>query len=457
MIPSALIDTLKGLFPSDRFSIGTSARDLHSVDESFHPPCPPDVVLWPTGPEEVQKVVGLAHTHRVPVTAWGAGSSLEGNPIPVRGGIVLDFSLMNHILDLRLQDLQVDVEPGVIYQDLNEHCRPHGLFFPPDPGARATIGGMIGNNASGTRTVKYGATRDYVQALEVVLADGSLVHLGTRAPKSSSGYDLCRLFVGSEGTLGIVTRATLRLTGFPEHFLAAVASFSTPQQAADCVHAIMISGLGPAALELLTSEVMRLLNAERGLGLAEAPTLFMEFHGTGQEALTQSLEMVRDICRENGGEGFQAGLGLSERNRLWEARHQTFETIKRAHPGYNFLIADTAVPISQYPEMVEFARGLLADKQQLGYVFGHAGDGNLHLVLVGKRTESESWEKVQAVNEALVHQALQMGGTATGEHGIGIGKRLFMESEHGASLALMRRVKELFDPDHILNPGKMFF
>lgn len=457
MIPANLLDALKALFPSDRFSIGESARNLHALDESFHPPCPPDLVLWPTAGEEIQKVLALAQAHKIPVTAWGAGTSLEGNPIPVQGGIVLDFTQMNRILDLRLQDLQVDLEPGVIYQDLNEHCRPHGLFFPPDPGARATIGGMIGNNASGTRTVKYGATRDYVQALEVVLADGSIVHLGTRAAKSSSGYDLCRLFVGSEGTLGIVTRATLRLAGFPEHFLAAVASFSPPQQAADCVHAIMVSGLGPAALELLTSEVMHLLNAERGLGLAEAPTLFMEFHGTGQEALNQTLEMVQDICREKGGEGFQAGLGLSERNRLWEARHQTFETIKRAHPGHNFLIADTAVPISGYPEMVEFARQMLAEKEQLGYVFGHAGDGNLHLVLVGKKAESQSWNRVLEVNQALVYQALRLGGTATGEHGIGIGKRLFMETEHGPSLNLMRRVKELFDPFHILNPGKMFF
>ena len=457
MIPSSVLEALKALFPPDRYSLGESSRNLHGVDESFHPPCPPDLVLWPTRTEEVQKVLAQAQAHKIPVTAWGAGTSLEGNPIPVQGGIVLDFNQMNRILNLRLPDLQVDLEPGVIYQDLNEHCRPHGLFFPPDPGARATIGGMIGNNASGTRTVKYGATRDYVQALEVVLANGSLVHLGTRAAKSSSGYDLCRLFVGSEGTLGIVTRATLRLVGFPEHFLSAVASFSTTQQAADCVHAIMISGLGPAALELLATEVIHLLNDERGLGLVEAPTLFMEFHGPGQQALTQSMEMVREICLEKGGAGFQAGLGLSERNRLWEARHQAFETIKRAHPDHNFLIVDTAVPISRYPEMVEFARALLASKGQLGYVFGHAGDGNLHLVLVGKRLEPQRWELVQEVNQAVVYEALKLGGTATGEHGIGIGKRIFMETEHGESLSLMKHLKELFDPHHILNPGKMFF
>ncbi|MCG6537445.1 MAG: FAD-binding protein, partial [Syntrophales bacterium LBB04] len=357
---------------------------------------------------------------------------------------------------LRRQDLQVDLEPGVIYQDLNEYCRPHGLFFPPDPGARATIGGMIGNNASGVRTVRYGATRDYVQALEVVLADGSLIRLGTQAVKSSSGYDLCRFFVGAEGTLGVVTRATLRLVGFPEHFLSAVATFPTTQQAAETVHEIMISGLSPAALELLTPEVILLLNQEKSLGLIEAPTLFMEFHGAGEQALVQALEKVREICQDRGGLDFQAGLGLSERNRLWEARYQTFETIKRAHPGYNFLIVDTAVPISRYPELVEFARELLRTKAQLGYVFGHAGDGNLHLMLVGNKSDPQSWQVVQAVNEALVNQALRMKGTATGEHGIGIGKRIFMETEHGSALSLMRRIKDLFDPNHILNPGKMF-
>jgi D-lactate dehydrogenase (cytochrome) len=227
MIPSSVLNQLKTSFPQNRYSTGESNKNLHSCDESFHVPCPPDVVLWPTGAEEVQKVLALANDHKIPVTAWGAGTSLEGNPIPARGGIVLDFNQMNHILNLRLPDLQVDLEPGVIYQDLNEHCRPHGLFFPPDPGARATIGGMIGNNASGTRTVRYGATRDYVQALEVVLVDGSLIRLGTQAVKSSSGYDLCRLFVGSEGTLGVVTQVTLRLMGFPEHFMSAVATFST--------------------------------------------------------------------------------------------------------------------------------------------------------------------------------------------------------------------------------------
>ena len=456
MIPSSVLNQIKTYFPQNRFSTGESNRNLHGCDESFHTPCPPDVVLWPTSAEEVQKVLVLANGHKIPVTAWGAGTSLEGNPIPVQGGVVLNFNQMNRILNLRLPDLQVDLEPGVIYQDLNEHCRPHGLFFPPDPGARATIGGMIGNNASGIRTVRYGATRDYVLALEVVLADGSLIKVGTQAIKSSSGYDLVRLFVGSEGTLGVVTQATLRLVGFPEHFLSAVATFSTTRQATETVHQIMIGGLSPAALELLAPEVISLLNKERALGLVEAPTLFMEFHGAAEQALTHALVMVQDICRENGGTGFQAGLGLSERNRLWEARYQTFETIKRAHPGFSFLIVDTAVPISRYPEMVEFARELLMAKGQVGYVFGHAGDGNLHMALAGKRTETKNWETAQEVNRAVVSEALRLNGTATGEHGIGIGKKIFMEAEHGPSLILMRRIKDLFDPNHILNPGKMF-
>lgn len=456
MIPSSVLNRLKDLFPQDRYSTGESNRNLHSSDESFHEPCLPDVVLWPTSTKEVQKVLVLANDHKIPVTAWGAGSSLEGNPIPVRGGIVLNFNQMNRILEFRFPDMQVDLEPGVIYQDLNEYCRPHGLFFPPDPGARATIGGMIANNASGTRTVRYGATKDYVQALEVVLADGSLIRVGTQAVKSSSGYDLCRLFVGSEGTLGIVTQATLRLVGFPEHYMSVVATFSTTRQATQAVHQIMIGGLAPAALELVTTEVISLLNNERNLGLIEAPTLFMEFHGTGEQALSSTLEMVQGICREQGGTGFQAGMGLAERARLWEARHQTFETIKRAHPGCTFLIVDTAVPISRYSEIVEYARELLIARGQLGYVFGHAGDGNLHMCIVSRQTEAKDWETAQDVHRTVIYESLRLKGTATGEHGIGIGKKIYMETEHGTSVNLMRRIKDLFDPNHILNPGKMF-
>jgi D-lactate dehydrogenase (cytochrome) len=261
------------------------------------------------------------------------------------------------------------------------------------------------------------------------MADGSLIETGTRAAKSSSGYHLTHLFVGSEGTLGIVTRATLRLVGFPEHFSAAVASFSTTHQAAEAVHEIIVSGVHPAALELLAPEVIVLLNNERGLNLPEAPALFMEFHNSSEAGLRQDLEMVAGLCRDQGSLQFRSGLGLSERNRLWEARHQTFETIKRAHPAKSFLIADTAVPISRYPEMVEYARQLLINKEQLGYVFGHAGDGNLHLVLVGQRDDPDSWSRVQDVNQTLVNQAL--------------------------ALLWMRKIKDLFDPFHILNPGKM--
>jgi D-lactate dehydrogenase (cytochrome) len=456
MIASSVLNQLKDLFPQNRYSTGESNRNLHSHDESMNDPCLPDVVLWPTSAEEVQKVLVLANDHKIPVTAWGAGTSLEGNPIPVQGGIVLNFNQMNRILEFRFPDMQVDLEPGVIYQDLNEYCRPHGLFFPPDPGARATIGGMIGNNASGTRTVRYGATRDYVQALEVVLADGSLIRVGTQAVKSSSGYDLCRLFVGSEGTLGIITQATLRLVGFPEHYMSAVATFSSTRQATQAVHQIIIGGLNPAALELVTTEVISLLNNERNLGLVEAPTLFMEFHGTGEQALRSTLDTVQDMCRDNGGTGFQAGMGLSERARLWEARHQTFETIKRVHPGCTFLIVDTAVPISRYSEMVEFARELLIARKQLGYVFGHAGDGNLHMCIITRREEIKNWETAHEVHRTVISESLNLKGTATGEHGIGIGKKSYMEVEHGPSLTIMRRIKDLFDPNHILNPGKMF-
>ncbi len=332
----------------------------------------------------------------------------------------------------------------------------HGLFFPPDPGAAATIGGMIANNASGVRTVKYGATKDYVLKLTVVLADGEIIQTGSLATKSSSGYDLARLFVGSEGTLGIITQATVRLAGLPAHFSAALATFPTVEGAAQAVFEIMRGGFSPAALELLTTEVVALLNRDSELGLREEPTLFMEFHGASEIALEEELGPVQELCQEAGAVSFQSGLGIAERNRLWEARYETLESIKRTHPGLALFIADVAVPISRYPEIIEHAGKVVHDYGVVGYVFGHAGDGNLHLQFMGDPQDKEGWEKIEKANQAIVARGLELGGTATGEHGVGIGKRRFMEQEHGKSLELMRQIKALLDPQGILNPGKIF-
>ena len=439
----------------DKVNAGPSARDLHCRDFGFHPCRQPAVVVWPQDTSQVSRILAWAQDELVPVTPWGAGSSLEGNPIPVQGGVVLDMNDMNRLLNLWVEDMQVEAEPGLSYKDLNNRLRHQGLFFPPDPGAAASLGGMIANNASGTRTVKYGATRDYVMALEVVLAGGQVIHTGTRAPKSSSGYDLTRLFVGSEGTLGVVTKATLKLAGLPEHFAAVVASFPNVRQATDAVVAVIASGVGPAALELVSAPLAALVNAQEGLGLAVAPQLFIELSGFSQASLAEALEMVRGICEDLGAQGFQSGLGLEERNRLWAARHAMAETVKRGHPGKELLITDAAVPVSSYPDLVDFAQGQVDRGGLTGYILGHAGDGNLHLIWAGDPGEPTGWRAIELANEAIVAQAIRLGGTCTGEHGVGIGKRKFMAAEHGDSLATMRAIKRALDPKGILNPGKM--
>lgn len=447
---------LREITGPERTSTGESVLDLHAKDESFHPKRRPDVVVWPLRTEEVSRILQMANDRRIPVTPWGAGTSLEGNPIPVFGGIVLDFQQMNRILEVKEDDLQVRVEPGVIYKELNQYLSRYGLFFPPDPGASATIGGMVANNSSGVRTVKYGATKDFVLNLCVVLPSGEVIRMGTDAYKSSSGYDLCRLFVGSEGTLGAVTEVTLRLVGLPPEFMAAVVQFNTIEEASNTVSQIMRTGLSPAALELLDVPTIQAVNWHRKLSFEEKPTLFIEFHGTSPLALREELQLVKDLCDENHSIRFNSGIGREERNRLWEARYDVHDSIKASNPGLSPLIVDTAVPISKFPELVRWSQEVLARRRVKGYAFGHAGSGNLHMEILGVPTDREEWQKVEEASEEVVYFALKCGGTATGEHGIGIGKRKFMEREHGMSLNLMRQIKSLLDPNGIMNPGKIF-
>jgi len=453
-ISPAQMDFLIDLFGRERVNAGPSARDLHCRDYSFHHCQPPAVVVWARSTEEVSRLLAWAQDQAMPVTAWGVGSSVEGNPIPVRGGVVLDMTQMDRLLALYQADMQAVVEPGLTYTDLNAKLRHQGLFFPPDPGAAASLGGMIANNASGTRTVKYGATRDYVLGLTVVLAGGEVITTGNRAHKSSSGYDLTRLFVGSEGTLGVITQATLRLAGLPEHFAAVTAAFDSVERAVEAVVAVKASGTGPAALELVTAPLARIMRAE-GLDIPELPQLFMEFDGFSQNSLAEALEVVEGICHDLGCRDFRAGLGAEEHSRLWSARHAAAETIKRAHPGLEMLVTDAAAPISAYPALVAFAYDFMAREGVTGYVLGHAGDGNLHVVWPGDPGDAAGWAKVEAANEAIVAEAIRLEGTATGEHGVGIGKRKFMALEHGRSLAVMQAIKRTLDPRGILNPGKL--
>jgi D-lactate dehydrogenase (cytochrome) len=447
---------LSAIVGSDRFSTGPSNRELHLRDISFHQGALPAGVIWPVATEEVAHILSWTYENDVPVTPWGAGTSTEGNPVPTQGGLVMDLTRMNRILDIRPQDLQADVEPGVLRKELNRQTGKHGLFFPPDPGADATIGGMIANNASGVQTVKYGATKDYVMRLTVVLPRGQVIHTGCKAPKSSAGYDLTRLFVGSEGTIGVVTEATLRLTGIPSHYLAATIRFPDLEKASAAVALMIGSGLGPAALELLPPGLIGLMNREKNLGLAEVPSLFCEFHAISANALQETAHLAKDLCEECGATGFQYATAEADRKELWRARHEAWETIHRAHPKQETLIVDAAVPISRYPEMVVFAQQAVDAHQAIGYVFGHAGDGNLHVVMAGDPTNTAEWGKLEAINQAIVEKAIQVGGTCTGEHGVGIGKRKFMQMEHGASFELMRQIKNLIDPKGLMNPGKIF-
>jgi D-lactate dehydrogenase (cytochrome) len=449
------IKDLESIVGSERFSMGKSNLELHSKDQSQHPPCVPEAVIWPVDRQEVSAVLHYANLCRIPVTGWGSGTSLEGNPIPVCKGLVLDFSRMNRILKVREGDFQADVEPGVVYQDLNDKLRHKGLFFPPDPGARATIGGMIANNASGIRTVRYGSTRANVLRLAVVLADGEILEIGSRSTKTSSGYDLINLFVGSEGTLGIVVEATIRLRGLAERLSAATATFPDLDTAARAVFEIIRSGLDPACLELLAPECITLINHEKKLGLEVSPTLFIEFHGPSLDQLQDIMAMANDICKSLGSGDFRAGLERKERDDLLTARYELAEMIRRRHPGRSHIVIDVAVPISVYPEMISLARKESQNSGIPGYTFSHAGDGNLHLVFMGKSGDRKEWAIIDEVNERIVKAALARGGTATGEHGVGIGKRKFMEAEHGSSLQWMKRIKTLFDPNGILNPCKV--
>ena len=450
------IKNLQSMVAEDRLSTGESVLDLHAKDQSQHPPSRPEAVIWPLDRSEVSEILKYANEHLIPVTGWGSGSSLEGNPIPVKRGIVLDFSQMNRILNIRTEDFQADVEPGVIYQDLNEKLRHTGLFFPPDPGARATVGGMIANNASGTRTVYYGSTKDYVLRLEVVLASGEIIELGTRATKTSSGYDLIHLIVGSEGTLGVVVGATLRLVGFPAEYSAAIATFPSVEAASKSVFEIMRSGLNPAALELLAPECIELMNREEQLGLDVSPTLFLEFHGSTAGHLAEVLEMARELCDEQGCTVFRPGLGKAERDRIFKARHALGEMSIRNHPDCDTLVVDVAVPNTAYPQMIAAISQEMGASRLTGYTFGHAGDGNIHLNIPGKKGDKKEWALIDQVVKRLVSKALDLGGTATGEHGVGLGKRKYMAAEHGKSLEWMKQIKALFDPNGILNPGKIF-
>jgi D-lactate dehydrogenase (cytochrome) len=413
-------------------------------------------VVWPQTAQEISAVLKHANQQRIPVTPWSGGSSLEGNPIPVQGGILLALYKMDQIIEVREQDLQVVAQPGIIYDELNKKLARYGLFFPPAPGSSdvATIGGMVANNSSGMHAVKYGATKDYVLQLEVVLPRGDIVRLGRPVIKSASGYDLCRLIVGSEGTLGVVTEVTLRLRIRPE-VIAAVAVFPTMEAAAKAIYAINRYGPTPAALELMDPTIVGIVNRWTGSTLQEAPSLVMELHGL-PAGIEQELQLIEETCRDAACVSFEKGLTAAERERLWQARKQAHEAVKQIDAGDHVEIGDIVVPISRYTEAVNRAYALAQELGARIATFGHAGDGNLHVEMLSRKDDPGELETAHHFNRRLIEWVLSVGGTCTGEHGVGIGKRQFMPLEHGASLDVMRQIKQLLDPQGIMNPGKVF-
>lgn len=449
----AAIETLAARF-GERLTVGQAIREQHAHTLTWIPNEPPDAVVYPETTEEVCDVVKICAAHRLPVIPFGAGTSLEGHLNAPLGGISIDFSRMNNILSVNAEDLDCTVEAGVTRKQLNSYLRDTGLFFAVDPGADATLGGMAATRASGTNAVRYGTMRENVINLTAVMADGSIVHTARRARKSSAGYDLTRLLIGSEGTLGVITELTIKLYGIPESTVSGVCPFDTVEGACDAVIMAMQIGLKPARIELLDPLQIKACNLHSKLTLAETPTLFLEFHGTNA-GTTEDIERFREIADEFGGGKFEWASELSERNRLWAARHDAYWAAFQLRPGTECVVGDICVPISRLAECVQ---ATLEDIRQSGLIapiVGHVGDGNFHVMPLVDMSNSAEIQTVTGFFDRLVDRALRMDGTCTGEHGVGSGKMKFMQAEHGAGLDLMRAIKKALDPLNILNPGKI--
>ena len=443
------------LVPDERrVSDGESVLDHHAADVSYHPPHRPDVVVFAQSTDEVAAVLEYADRAGVPVVPFGAGTSLEGHVIPIHGGISLDLTRMDEIVALYVSDLSVTVQPGVTRTQLEVATGPHGLFFPVDPGADATLGGMAATNASGTTTVRYGGMRAHVLSLEVVLAGGRVVRTGTRAVKTSAGYNLTNLFIGSEGTLGVITELTLRLHPIPECVVVARAAFPSVEAACRTAAALIGAGVLVTRCELLDAMTIGALNAYKGTTFADSPYLFIEVGGT-EAAVTGDLDAVREIAADEGAVAFESESDPTARARMWDARHNALHASLALAPGSKPMTTDVAVPVSQLAEAMEHARRALDASGLRGGIVGHAGDGNFHVAFLLDPDDAESIERAERLNGTLVDDALARGGTCTGEHGIGIGKLDYLEREHGELLPLMRGIKRLLDPNGVMNPGKV--
>ncbi len=438
----------------DRMTTSAGIREHHGKDESYFPLAPPDAVVFPHTTEEVRDVVNICRRHGVPMIPYGVGTSLEGHTLAVEGGVCIDLSQMNRVLHVHEEDLDAVVQAGVTRKALNEHIRHTGLFFPVDPGADATIGGMAATRASGTNAVRYGTMRENVLALTVVLADGRIIRTSSRAKKSASGYDLTRLFVGSEGTLGIITEVTVKLYAVQEAMSAAVCSFDTIDGCTNTVIQVIQAGVPIARSEIVCENSITAINKYNKTSYRVAPTLFFEFHGTAASVVEQA-EIVQEIARENGGKDFIWATKPEDRTKLWEARHNAYFACLQLRPGSRSVSTDVCVPISRLAECV--AESMEDVKAYVAPVplMGHIGDGNFHLMFLVDPDNPAELEQAKAFNKRLVRRAIEMEGTCSGEHGIGLGKQGSLLQEHGEAVDLMRDIKRLFDPDNLMNPGKL--
>ncbi len=453
-LPEALVVALQTLF-EDRFSMTQAVRDHHGRDESSYDPMPPDAVVFAQSTEEVAQAVKLCASHQVPIIAYGAGTSLEGHVLALRGGVTIDLSQMNSVIAIHAEDLTATVQAGVTRKQINAEVRDSGLFFPIDPGADATLGGMVATRASGTNAVRYGTMRENTLALTVVTADGSIVKTGTRAKKSSAGYDLTRLFVGSEGTLGIITEVSVKLYPLPEAISAAICSFPSTGDAVSAVIQTIQMGVPVARVEFLDENGVKAINAHDKLGLPENPLLLFEFHGS-ESGVQEQAKLVQDIAAEHGALGFEWATKPEDRSRLWAARHNAYFALLQMRPGCRSISTDCCVPISQLADCILDTK---ADCEKFGMTYsiiGHVGDGNFHVLMLIDPSDAADVAKAEQINARMVARALDMDGTCTGEHGVGMHKMDFLIQEHGEEgIALMRKLKHTFDPSNLLNPGKV--
>lgn len=439
----------------DRLSRGPSILEIHSHDEAYSTPCLPDAVAFPESTLEVSELIKICRRHKCPVVPYGIGTSLEGHVIPIHGGITVDTSKMNKVLQINESDFDAVVEPGVTRTQLNNELRATGLMFTVDPGADATIGGMASTRASGTNTVRYGTMRENVLALEVVLPDGQIIHTGSRARKSSAGYDLTRLFVGSEGTLGIITKITVRLFGQPDTISAATCTYETIGDAVDTVIMASQMGIPMARIELLDEVQMRGMNIYNpDMSFPEKPHLFLEFHGT-EAGVAEQVELFRSASEEFGASNFEWATKTEDRNRLWKARHSAYYAGKALRPGSGSVVTDCCVPISALADCIAKAKTLITESGLIAPVVGHVGDGNFHLLILFDPDSITEAEAAKSLGASISELALEFGGTVTGEHGVGTGKKKYMQAEHGAAYILMATLKKSIDPDNIMNPGKI--